>query len=52
VITLLDRAMPAGDHGVTWNGLDGRGQKVATGVYFYQLRSGGVVETRNMVLLK
>jgi len=52
VTTLLDRDLPAGRHGVTWDGLDSRHQRVATGVYFYQLRSAGTVETRSMVLLK
>ena len=52
VTTLLDRDMPAGRHGVTWDGLNSRSQRVATGVYFYQLRSGAELETRSMVLLK
>ena len=52
VATLLDRDLPPGRHDVTWDGLNDRSQRVATGVYFYQLRSGAVLETRNMVLLK
>ena len=52
VRTLVDRDLPSGRHSATWNGLNDRGQSAATGVYFYQLRSGAVLETRNMVLLK
>ena len=52
VKTLVDRDLPAGRQGATWDGLDDRHQRVATGVYFYQLRSGTIEETRNMVLLK
>ena len=52
VTTLLDRDLPAGRHEVTWRGTDGRDRSVATGVYFYQVRSGGDVMTRSMVLLK
>jgi hypothetical protein len=52
VTTLVDRDLPAGRHGVTWDGLNSRQQRVATGVYFYQLRSERTVETRSMVLLK
>lgn len=52
VATLLDRDLPAGAHSVTWSGGSGRDQRVASGVYFYQLRSGGEVLTRSMVLLK
>lgn len=52
VVTLLDQDLPAGRHTVAWDGLDGRRQRVATGVYFYQLRNGAEIQTRNMVLLK
>lgn len=52
VATLLDRDLPAGRHEVTWRGNDSRDRPVATGVYFYQVRSGGEVLTRSMVLLK
>jgi hypothetical protein len=52
VTTLVDRDLPAGRHGVSWHGTDDQGRRVATGVYFYQLRSGGTSLTRSMVLLK
>ena len=52
VTTLVDRDMPAGRHGVTWRGIDNRNRRVASGVYFYQLRRGGELLTRSMVLLK
>jgi len=41
VATLLDKAMPAGSHAVTWDGRDSLGRPVADGVYFYHLRSHG-----------
>ncbi|HEX4936025.1 MAG TPA: FlgD immunoglobulin-like domain containing protein, partial [Gemmatimonadaceae bacterium] len=52
VTTLVDRDLPAGRHSATWHGTDEQGRRVATGVYFYQLRSGGTSLTRSMVLLK
>ncbi|MGE5177203.1 MAG: PA14 domain-containing protein [Hyphomicrobiales bacterium] len=52
VATILDRDLPAGRHEVTWRGTDDANRAVATGVYFYQVRSGGEVLTRSMVLLK
>jgi len=52
VTTLVDRDLPAGPQRITWRGRDGQGRPVATGVYFYVLRSGTEILTRSMVLLK
>ena len=51
-ILIDEPAMPAGDHGLTWNGLDAGGAPVRSGVYFYELQVDGRVHTRKMVLLK
>jgi flagellar hook assembly protein FlgD len=37
---------------VSWNGKNDNGKNVASGLYFYQLKAGGKVITRKMVLLK
>jgi spore coat protein A len=52
VRALADRSFPAGMHSVEWDGKDNLGNSVPSGVYFYQLRSGNVVERKKMVLLK
>ncbi len=52
VTTLLDRDMPAGSHAVRWDGRDGNGRAVASGVYFYRLNAGTDVDKRKMILLK
>ncbi len=47
VETLLDRDMVAGSYVVRFDA-----SRLATGVYFYQLRAGDVVMTKKMVLMK
>jgi gluconolactonase len=53
VITLIDGIEEAGKHSVEWDGINSAGQKVAGGVYLYQLKSkNGYVDTRKMILLR
>jgi len=52
VRTLMDRDLKAGRYEVAWNGADGAGHKVASGLYFYRLSAGGLMETRKMILLR
>jgi hypothetical protein len=49
---LAEGVQEAGDHKITWNGQDSCGREVASGVYFYLLRSGKKELTRKMVLLR
>ena len=49
---LVDQPMPAGDHRVTWNGLDNGGLPVGSGIYFVKLAAGSQVDSRKIVLLK
>jgi hypothetical protein len=42
----------AGKHSIQWDGKDNNGTVVSTGSYFCQMRAGGLVETRKMILLK
>jgi hypothetical protein len=53
VKTLVDAAMPAKrGHEVVWNGLDAAGNRVPSGVYFYQLVTDELTATKKMALLK
>ena len=54
VRTLVDEAKEPGSYEVTWDGKDGDGRHVASGVYFYRLSvdSGQWSATRRMVLMK
>ncbi len=49
---LVDQDMPAGEHRVTWNGLDQAGRPVGSGIYFVKLAAGSAVDSRKIVLLK
>ena len=52
VRTLVDEPQDAGYYTVTWNGRDGSGNEVSSGVYFYRLTVGDFYATKRMVLLK
>jgi hypothetical protein len=47
ITTLVDDEKPAGMHILTWNAAG-----LSSGVYFLQMRAGGFVETRKMLLAK
>jgi hypothetical protein len=49
---LIDRELPRGVHSAMWDGTDGGGRPVASGVYFYRLETDAVQLTRKMLLLK
>ncbi|MFH2052547.1 MAG: FlgD immunoglobulin-like domain containing protein [bacterium] len=52
VRTLVDEKRPVGRYQEVWDGRSTDGRPVASGVYLYRLRSGGVTECRRMLLLK
>ena len=52
VRTLVNETKAAGNYRTEWNGSDEAGKTVATGVYFYRLRSGDVTHTKKMVMIK
>ena len=52
ITTLIDQIQSAGNHSLTWDGIDREGKPVASGVYFYRLRSGDFAQTKKMLLLK
>jgi hypothetical protein len=53
LVTQLDDGVePAGAHAIKWDGRDGRGRSVASGVYFYRLDGMPEAAAKKMVLLK
>ncbi len=49
---LVDETRDAGHYTEEWDGRDGGGRAVASGVYFYRLEAGEYTETKKMVLLR
>ena len=53
VRTLTDRALrQPGRHAVAWDGTNGAGNEVASGMYYYRLDAGELSQTRSMTLLR
>jgi len=50
--TLVDQPQQPGDYSLVWDGRDDRGQALASGNYFYQLRVGESRQARRALLLK
>ena len=52
VQTLVDGPLPPGQHATIWDGRDRNGIRVASGIYFYELRSGNHILVKKMLLEK
>lgn len=52
VRTLVDDHLIAGIYEARWDATNDRGEAVASGIYFVQLRAGAFRQTRRMVLLR
>jgi hypothetical protein len=52
IAVLVDAFMARGTHEVRWNGRNGRGARVPSGVYFAELNVGTATHTKKLVLLK
>lgn len=52
VITLVNGHLAAGVKIVSWDGRDGRGLAVPSGIYFYRLRARDFVQTKKMLLVQ
>jgi N-acetylneuraminic acid mutarotase len=50
--TLVNEERPADHYEVLWDGMDNTGQRIASGVYLYQLEGQDFVQTRKMLLLQ
>ncbi len=52
VRTLVDSELEAKYHTVQWNGEDGSGKNVSSGVYFYKMKAGKYTSTKKMIMMK
>lgn len=52
VRTLADGEFAAGEHALEWNGTDAHGTAMPAGVYFYQLLTPGVSDTKKLVFVR
>ena len=52
VISLVDGNLSPGTYSVVWSGVNNIGNRVASGVYFYSIRTGTFSDTRKMILLR
>ena len=52
VATLWNAPLTPGTYRMTWDGLDGNGRPVGSGVYLYRLRAGGGQWVKRMILLR
>ena len=52
VRTLVNEKKSTGQYSVTWDGKDNSGGLVASGIYFYVLKSGDFIQVKKMTLTK
>jgi hypothetical protein len=52
IATLVNQVLPRGAHRLNWNGRDGAGRQLASGVYYCRLEAGDFVATHKMVIVK
>ena len=52
VRSLVEKSMPAGAHRIRWDGRDGYGNTVSSGLYIARLISGSRMASQRMTLLK
>ncbi len=52
VATLVNQRQSAGRHIIQWDGSDVAGNRLSSGVYYYQLRTTDFIQTKKLIYLK
>jgi flagellar hook assembly protein FlgD len=50
--TLVNGEKTAGEHTITWNGMNDNGIQVASGTYLYRINTGNFSQVKKMIFLK
>lgn len=51
VSRLVDEPLPTGFHSVRWDGKNGRGVTMSSGIYLYRMQAGDFTRLRKMSLV-
>ena len=49
VKVMVNQTYPSGSHSLTWNGTDGSGRQMGSGIYFYVLKADDQVIGKKMI---
>lgn len=49
VKVMANQTYPSGSHSITWNGTDGNGRQLSSGIYFYVLKADDQVISKKMI---
>ncbi len=52
VRSLINDHFDSGRHSIFWNGTDDNGRSVASGIYYYRMKSSKYTSTKKMILMK
>jgi len=52
VINLFNQFLSAGEHTISWDGLDKMGNRVSSGIYFYRINANRFIDTKKMLLIR
>jgi len=52
IITLVNGIKDPGSNNINWSGVNDRGNKVGSGLYFYILKAGNETSVKKMALVK
>ena len=49
---LINETLAAGTHTIHWDGHDGSGRSVASGMYLAKLQAAGAIDTQRLVVVR